>query len=182
MDKATLNKFFPGWEPVITEDTKGIDFDIPIKGKYLCRIIALNHLEGIGKNSGEPYNFVSLKLQVEEDIEGDASNNRTLDKTYSCVDKTVTMKNGKTFDIVAEDELKKLLNDLFTAGLLDALEMSNGGYEGILEVADGLTDKLMKISAYKTKGGKQAIKVVKEHVLTGKGVSEGTASNDDWEE
>lgn len=173
MDKATLDKLFPDWDPVLTEDTKGIDFDAPIKGKYIARIVGADRYTGTCKDGVTPYDFGSLKMQVAEDIEGDKSGNRFLSKTYAFID-------GKYS--TAEEEKKKLLNDLFTAGLIDGMELTAGTMEELITACVELADKTMMLTCYKTKGGKQAIKVVKEHVLTGKGVSEGTASNDDWEE
>lgn len=152
--KKTLNELFPGWTPTTIEDDEGLDFDKPIKGKYVVRIAGVNRYSGTQKDGETPYDFVSLNLQVVDDIEGDISANRYLGKTYSCID-------GKFS--TAQEDLQALLNDLFTANLIDGLGITSGGMEGILEVSDGLIDKTMNVTCWKTKGGKQAVKVVKEH-------------------
>ena len=152
--KKELNELFTGWEPTVIEDDVGMDFDKPIKGKYVARIAKINRYSGTQKDGETPYDFLSLSLQVVEDIEGDASANRYLSKTYSFID-------GKFS--TAQEDLQKLLNDLFTAGLLDGLDIKIGTMEGILEVSDQLIDKTMNVTCWKTKGGKQSVKIVNLH-------------------
>ena len=165
--KKTMDDLFPGWEPVAIEDDEGLDFDKPIKGKYITRIAKINRYEGTCKDGVTPYDFVSLSLQICEDVEGDKGCNRYLSKTYSCID-------GKYS--TADEDLQKLLNDLFTANLIDGLDLTKGGMEGLLEVADALIDKTMNVSCYKTKGGKQAVKVIKSFKLK----KEAVAVEQDW--
>ena len=164
--KKELNELFPGWEPVVIEDDEGMDFNKPIKGKYVARIAKINRYAGTQKDGVTPYDFLSLSLQVVEDIEGDASANRYLSKTYSFID-------GKYS--TAQEDLQKLLNDLFTAGLLDALDIKSGDMEGILAVSDQLIDKTLNITCWKTKSGKQSVKVVNLHK-----VAEVTEVVGDW--
>ena len=163
-----LNDLFPGWEPVVIEDEEGLNFDKPIKGKYVARIVSLERREGTSQRTGNPYDFVSLKLQIVEDKEGDRSANRYLDKTYSCIDGEYS---------TAQEDLQKLLNDLFTAGLLEGMGVTKGGMEGILECAEALTDKTVNVSCWGTKKGNQSTKIVKEHKLK----EEKGDSSDDWD-
>ena len=152
-----LDELFPGWEPVEIEDDEGIDFDKPVKGKYMVRFVGIERYEGDSKNTGDPYDFVSLKMQITEDISGDNGCNRYLTKTYSCID-------GKY--ATAKEDLEKLLNDLFTAGVLKDLGITNGGIDGILEVSDQLVDKTACVSCWETKKGNQVVKIVVRHKVS----------------
>ncbi|MCP3683345.1 MAG: hypothetical protein GY861_11710 [bacterium] len=176
MSQATIDKvkdlFGGDYAPIINEDSEPIDFNKPIKGKYRCAIQELKRMEGIGKNSGEPYDFYVLKMKVVEDAEGEPSFNRYMDKTYS---NTVSK-----YQADATEGRKKLMNDLFTAGIeFDVTRETDSTPDTILaEIAPQLVDKLVNVSAYPTKAGRQAVRIVNEFKLTGK--KESTEASEDW--
>lgn len=150
-----------GIELVKAEDSAGLDFDTPIKGKYLARIVEMVRRVGTSEKSGKDYDFYALKLQVEDDVEGDKSGKRYLDKTFF---------NGVSdYNEDADKGVKDLFNALFTAELLDKVEFtSTDKYLAAEEIAPQLVDKLIKVSAYKGKTGKQVVKIVNEFKLTKK--------------
>jgi hypothetical protein len=87
------------YKPEITKDEEGF---APIKGKYVCRIAKINHNIGVSTRDNSPYDFYNMDLQVTETIDGDKGDRRYFRKRYNN-------------DI---DGIKKLMNDLFTAGIL----------------------------------------------------------------
>lgn len=143
-----------GFEPEIVEDSS--DFS-PITGKYVCRIDSAGRLQGVSKSTNKEYDFRSINIQVAEIIEGDKATNRFLKLTYN----------------PDADGVKRLMNDLFTAGIkLEAT--SDAELDAALE---GLKDKTMNIRCWvwtpvKDKSGNpipeenrkayQQIRVVKE--------------------
>ena len=136
------------------EDT-GIDFDKPIKGAYRARIVSLKRYAGESdKCENGVYDMWSLKLQVEETLEGDKGDNRYLSKTYSNV-------VGK-YQEDAEEGCQKLANDLFTAGVLQQCDITKTVKIDIIEeIAPQIIDKMVNVRAYGRKG-KQVCKIVKE--------------------
>lgn len=150
-DQMSWENLYPEMKFVSNEDSV-IDFEKPVKGKYICRIVSLTRRVGTGKESGKPYDFFALKTQAVEDVEGDKSNHRFFEKTYSNMD--------SDFSTAAEN-LQRLLNDLFTAGILEKVRANKGGIEGVEEIAPMITDMQIKINAYPNKG-KQSFKIVKE--------------------
>ena len=86
VDLQKVLELFGGteWKPEIIEDSEPLDFEKPIKGGYQCRFVSLIRYQGESeKCRNGVYDFWSMKLQVVEDIEGDTSGNRFLDKTYN---------------------------------------------------------------------------------------------------
>lgn len=143
---------FGAKEIIEIEDTGSIDFDKPIKGAYRCRIVELNRV--VGEKNDNEYDFYSLSTQVEEELEGDRASNRYLRKTYS---NTVS----KWQDDAAEGK-RRLMNDLFTAGLLEGLSIvSTDPDDAVAEIAPQIVDKMVNMRAYGNKG-KQSCKIVKE--------------------
>lgn len=139
-----------GFEPEIQEDDS--DFK-PVKGKYVCRIDSAGRMTGTSKKDGKPYDFRTIKIQVAEIIDGDKATNRFLQLNY-------------TADI---DGMKRLLNDLFTAGIDVKVESEIELDELLLT----LKDKTMNVRAWVWKDRKnrdtgepmpnlQMVKVVKE--------------------
>ena len=130
----------------------------PITGKYVCRIDSAGRKIGEAKATGNPYDFRVLKLQVSEIIDGDKATNRFIDMTYKS----------------DADGLKKLMNDMFTAGI--TLEAKS---DAELDVAlEGLKDKLVNVRCWVwvpdkdrnnnpipegDRKGRQQVKIVKEH-------------------
>lgn len=87
-------------EGFVPEETVENEFKA-ITGKYICRVDAISHMQGQAKSTGDEYDFRAMNLQVVETLEGDKATNRFLKVSYSSDPKG----------------LKKLLNDLFTAGI-----------------------------------------------------------------
>lgn len=101
----------------------------PFTGKYIARIMECGRKMGISQRSGEPYDFISLKLEVVEVKEGDKAIGRRLDKIYNMDDTGV----------------KKLMDDLFTAGITDCNASTT---EEFMIFLGTLTDKLVNVSAW----------------------------------
>ena len=140
---------YPGMKIVENEDVE-VDFNKPVKGKYVCKIVKLERKIGTGKESGKPYDFFTLKLKTVKDVSGDPSNNRFFDKTYSNTDSEWS---------TAQEQLNRLLNDLSTCGALAKCRASKGGLEGLEEIAPMLVDIEVNVSAYPSKS-KQVIRIV----------------------
>ena len=87
-----------GYQPQKLSD----DEDFPkLNGRYVAKIESCMRKEGIGRTSGNPYDFYGMKLRITEVVSGDKGENRILDATFN------------------NDEagLKRLADSLFTAGL-----------------------------------------------------------------
>jgi hypothetical protein len=165
------NLFGGDFAPEVIEDSEGLDFDKPIKGKYVCRITGLERRAGTSQKTGNDYDFFALKLQAEEDVEGDRSANRYLDKTY--------FVGTSQYEEDPDGGIKKLFNDLFTAGVLEGIDItSTDKYEVAESLGPQLVDKLVKVTCWASKKGNQIVKVVNEHKLSGKKVEETTESTD----
>ena len=87
-----------GFQPEVVKDET--DFQ-PITGKYICRIDSAGRVTGKSERTGNEYDFYSVSLQVAEIVDGDKATNRFLKINYN--------KDA--------DGVKKMLNDLFTAGI-----------------------------------------------------------------
>lgn len=131
---AMLNPFDPAndffkdlesYQPELQKDEP--DFR-PIKGRYVCRIAKLQHNTGVSTTTNEPYDFYSMDLQIVETIEGDKGDKRYLKKRY-----------GNT-----PEGLKKLWNDLFTAGI----EFNKTSREDFDLSLPNTIDKTLKIRAW----------------------------------
>lgn len=170
--KKVLDLFGADFAPEVIEDSEGIDFDKPIKGGYKARIVSLKRYSGESeKCENGVYDMYSLSLQVVENIEGEQAENRYLSKTYS---NTV----GKYQDDAGEGK-RRLMNDLFTGAVkYDVVREADTTADQIVEqIAPQLVDQVVSVRCYKTKGGKQAVRVVKE-IKTSK--KEETAEQADW--
>ena len=161
-----LMEFFGG-QVDIAEDSEGIDFNEPIKGKYVCRIVELL-LNTEPWPSGDSRKQWDLNLQAVEDIEGEPSGSRYFRKKYDL--------NGGSDDFPkdATAERTKLFNALATADVkfeVDTKETKDP--DAILTViAAQLTDQLVNISAWPMEldSGKtiQVCRIVKEFKVKGK--------------
>lgn len=156
MDLEQLQKMFNG--KIVENEDKVIDFDKPIKGKYRARITELKRMTGVGKTSGNDYDFIVLKAQITEDVEGEKSFNRYIDKIYGLVDSEFA---------TAKDNMARLVSDLYTAGLLSDIELTDDNPETLVGIAGLLIDKIICVSLYpnKPKDGKpekQVVRIVKE--------------------
>jgi len=113
------------YKPVEVKDDN--DFK-PLKGSYIVRVAKLTHNIGTSQKNGEPYDFYSLNMQVTETIDGDKGDNRYLNKRY---------QNNN-------EALKKLMNDLFTAGI----EFDTGSREAFDLSLVNAIDKQMRVRAW----------------------------------
>jgi hypothetical protein len=113
-----------GYMPEINKED---DFR-PINGKYICRLDTAGRVKGESKKDGSPYDFYSVSVQVVEVVEGDKATNRFLKLRY----------NADT------EGMKKLLNDLFTAGIT-ADTSSQEAFDAALS---GLKDNTLNIRAW----------------------------------
>ena len=144
------------------EDSEGIDFDKPIKGKYVARIVKLERYSGQSDkciddvNLTGDYDFWSLNLQVEEDMEGDKGGNRYLSKTYS--------NTANRFQDDPDEGAKKLMQDLFTADVkYEVKKETDSTCHTIIEaLSPQIIDQLVNVSAYGSKKGKQVVRIVAE--------------------
>lgn len=141
-------KELEGFEPAITEDTMSFQ---PIRGAYVCKVVGFTRQ--VGSKDGNEYDFHSLNAQVVETVEGDKGDNRYMSKAYN----TANLTEFTT----PEDEKKRLLTDLCTAGL--AYDLSSD--EAFTNSLTATKDKLINVRAFPTKSGKQAVKIVKEFKL-----------------
>ena len=98
-DPAT--DFFGELKDYKPEEVKDDSEFKPLKGSYICRVAKLTHNIGVSQRDNSPYDFYSLNMQVTETIDGDKGNNRYLNKRYQNTN----------------EGIKKLMNDLFTAGI-----------------------------------------------------------------
>ncbi len=129
----------------------------PLKGSYITVVKRLTHNTGVSTTTNEPYDFYSLNIQVIETIDGDKGNNRYLSKRYQSTN----------------EGIKKLMNDLFTAGI----EFNKGSREDFDLSLGNAIDKEVRVRAWgwkpdKTRAGEpiaeedrvalQTVKIVKE--------------------
>ena len=135
-DPAT--DFFGELKDYKPEEVKDDNEFKPLKGSYVCRVAKLTHNIGTSQKDGNPYDFYSLNMQVVETIDGDKGENRYLNKRY---------QNNN-------DSLKKMMNDLFTAGI----EFNNTSREEFDLSLTNAIDKQVRLRAWswtpeKTMGG-----------------------------
>lgn len=97
----TTNDFFQELKDYKPEEVKDEGDFKALKGNYIARVAKLTHNIGASVKDNSPYDFYSLNMQITETIDGDKGNNRYLNKRY---------QNNN-------ESLKKLMNDLFTAGI-----------------------------------------------------------------
>lgn len=114
-----------GYEPEIQEDSS---FE-PFNGKYVARISECGRKKGISQKNNSPYDFISLKLEIVEVVQGDKAVGRRLDKIYS-------------MDNVG---VKKFMNDLYTAKIDNCNSSTDEEFEQFLPT---LVDKLVNVSAW----------------------------------
>ena len=131
--------------------TEDVDF-APLKGGYVARVDKIERVQGTS-DRGNEYDFYSLNLQITETIEGDQGNNRYLRKTYSAIDGAFS---------TAEENLKRLVQDLFTAGI----EVDKSSQESFDASLANAKDKLVHVRCWHKKNKEdnaiQYVKVVKE--------------------
>ncbi len=135
----------------------------PLKGSYIARVAKLQHNIGVSTRDNSPYDFYSINMQITDTIDGQKGNNRYLNKRYQ---NTV-------------EGVKKLMNDLFTAGI----EFERGSREAFDLSMVNAIDKQVRLRAWtwtpeKTVGGQpiaeedrvpiQQMKIVKDFKKTGK--------------
>jgi hypothetical protein len=142
-----------GGEIVKNSDTE-IDFDKPIKGKYLGEVVSLG-LKEVKTQDSRTVSVVDLKMKITEDLEGsEPSFNRYASKSY-------WLEDGE-FSTIAQT-IQRLANDLYTMGVfdeinLDATSITKDNINLLTDI--DIKGRKVKLSLYKSKGGKQAVKVV----------------------
>ena len=154
MDDILKGLMDAGFKPVENDDMGTFE---PITGKYVCTIKEAGRKEGTSKKTSQPYAFRAMKLVVAEVIEGDKAINRHLDLSYN----------------LDAEGTKRLLNDLFTAGI-QVTAKNDQELDALLESSK---DKTLNIRCWvwtpdKTKDGepiaeadrkgRQQIKIVKD--------------------
>jgi len=113
------------YKPIEVKDDN--DFK-PLKGSYIVRVARLSHNVGTSQKDGNPYDFYSLNMQITETIDGDKGDNRYLNKQYQNTN----------------EALKKLMNDLFTAGIT----FETGSREAFDSSLANAIDKQMRVRAW----------------------------------
>lgn len=93
--------FFGELKDYTPEEVKDEGEFKPLKGSYICRCTKLTHNIGVSTTTNEPYDFYALNMQITEVVSGDKGVNRYFNKRYQNTN----------------EGLKKLFNDLFTAGI-----------------------------------------------------------------
>lgn len=136
-----------GFVPEITEDDS-IDFSQPIKCGALVVIKEGGRNRGEKKDSGEKYDFLYLKMQIAEVVDGEEKSiGRFINKNYALIDKI--WKDGKVGKAV--DNVKKLLRDLHTMGydfnVPQTIEEEDF-YEALTVHLGGLVDKTAYMRCY----------------------------------
>lgn len=114
-----------GFKPEVIEDEGGFE---PVKGKYVVRIDSAGRRTGVSERTGRDYDFRTVKMQVCEIVSGDKATNRFFDLVYNT-------------DV---EGTKRLLNDLFTAGI-EVRATEDVGLDAELET---LVDKTMNVRAW----------------------------------
>lgn len=142
-----------GFEPEVIED---VDFE-PIKGAYEARVDSISRKTGTSQR-GNAYDMYSFNIQITKTIEGDRGENRFLNKTYNMI---------QTEFATPEENLKRLINDLFTCGITYNLS-SDAEFEASLAAAK---DKTVYVRTWirkdKDDNKYQSVKFIKE--IKGKG-------------
>lgn len=150
MEEQKELKLAEGWEPVVIEEKDVKGFDEPITGKYECEIKDVV-MKIIKTKAGKEMEIISLKLQCVNDISGNSSMRRLLDKTY--------YMGVSEYSDDEELGFKRFLTDLASSGLY---EPSMRDYDRRREIVLGLKETIVGcpvyISAY-AKSGKQQIRI-----------------------
>lgn len=140
LDQILANMKAEGWVETANEDTGGFK---PLKGEYITTVTAVERKSGTSDKTGNPYDFVALKVQVQETVSGDKGDNRYID--------------GITFPLLQDFGLPALCNTAFTIGVT----LDKSSVDALLESANQLVGKTAYVRAYE-KDGFQKATVVKE--------------------
>ena len=122
----------------------------PVAGGYLGIVTKAEKVTG--EKDGKPYAFHALSIVVTETKDGDQAVGRYLSKTYNTINPSEYSE--------PMGEKKKLLTDLVTMGIEIPKTLNND--EAFDMLVGTAKDKPVCCRAWKTKGGKQACKIVKE--------------------
>ena len=82
MTEETTQFGWDNWEPVVMVEQEMPDFSIPIKGRYIAEIESLEYKELERKDGSGNFELINMKMKICEDIDGDKSFNRKIDKAY----------------------------------------------------------------------------------------------------
>lgn len=147
------------WEPVVLEETDSPDFSKPIRGKYKAEITGIEYKEVKSTKTDETFELIGMKLKVVEDLEGDPSFSRILDKAY------FMGTSEWNEDPIAG--YKNLLNNLYSSELYEEWMKSDNIRGNVEKMNSVLVGKKVFITAF-PKGGRQQIRIVKPKDATAK--------------
>ena len=122
----------------------------PVAGCYVGVVTKAEKVTG--EKDGKAYAFHALSIIISETKDGDQAVGRYLSKTYN------NINPSEYSEPIAEK--KKLLTDLVTMGIEIPKTLNND--EAFDMLVGTAKDKQVCCRAWKTKGGKQAVKIVKE--------------------
>ena len=157
------------WKPIDSEELEAKPFSEPISGKYLCAVESLK-LESFKSKAGVDFTIIKMKLKIQEDIEGDISRHRMLDRSY--------FLGTSEWNEDPLNGYKQLLNNLYNAGyyqdwMAGVSESEIGEYiEKIRPLVEG---KTIIVTAF-PKDGKQQTRIYKP-----KGATEAQAEKSKFE-
>lgn len=141
------------WEPVVMEELDAPDFSKPIKGRYKAVIETVEYKEVEKKDGDGTWEIINLKMKINEDIDGDKSFNRKIDKAF------FMGTSDYNDDPIAG--YKNLLNCLKSADLYEDWMKSDDIKGTILKMDGVLKDCEVFVTAF-PKNNKQQIRIVKQ--------------------
>ena len=152
-----------GYKPEIIEDNN-TEFK-PLNGKYKAVVKDFGRKVGTSEKTGNAYDFLFIKLEVIETVEGDKGEKRLLDKTFFMSDSEYGTK---------DDNIKKFLDCVSTILGEDVEPEIEAGYNDeqviskVVLASEPVLGKVANARCYKNKNGKQTVIIVKEFSSKGK--------------
>jgi len=144
-------ELFEGFEPTETEDRDVKDFSEPIRGKYEAVIEGIEYKD-IKCKDGSEREIIQMKLKIINDVSGDFSMKRKVDKAY------FMGTSEWNEDPIAG--YKNLLNDLASSGLYSE-DMKTGDIRGaVKEMGTTLIGQQVFLNMF-PKSDKQQVRIVK---------------------
>ena len=142
--------FLDDWEPVENEELDIKSFSEPIRGKYIVEVEGLEFKEIESKKDGKKYELISMKLKVAEDVSGDISMNRFLDKAY--------FLGTSEWNDDPLAGFKRLLNDLKSVGLYDETMKQEPTVISISQIEEKVKGSKFQVTAFPKKD-KQEVRI-----------------------
>jgi hypothetical protein len=147
------------WTPVDIEEVESKAFSEPISGKYLCAVDSLK-FESFKSKAGVDFQVIKMKLKIKEDIEGDISRHRMLDRSY--------FLGTSEWNDYPLNGYKQQLNNLYNAGYYEDW-MAGVKEEEVPEYVEKIEavikDKTIVVTAF-PKEGKQQTRIYKQKDVT----------------